>query len=210
MIKNMQLVILSQNHPVRNAYNMLLELDGTAFTNWWSRIRSVLELTGLGQAWEMQHIGNTNTFMLSFKNSIVRIFTQRWRQDIESSSKLRTYSLVKKSLCVEPYILNIKGDHLITAMARYRMSSHDLKIERGRYNNPINQRICTRCESIEIDDEIHLFLHCNAMNNEREIVLNSVATIINMQPTNDMFLRIMSLDDIIRGEVTSKIYLWLF
>ena len=102
---------LSQNHPVRNAYNMLLELDGTGFTNWCSRIRSVLELTGLDQAWETQHIGNTNKFMLSFKDSIVRIFTQRWRQDIESSSKLRTYSLVKKSLCVEPYILNIKGNH---------------------------------------------------------------------------------------------------
>ena len=34
---------------------------------------------------------------------------------------------LKKSLCVEPYILNIKGSHLITAMARYRMSSHDFK-----------------------------------------------------------------------------------
>ena len=77
---------LSQNHPVRNAYNMLLELDGTGFTNWCSRIRSVLELTGLDQAWETQHIGNTNKFMLSFKDSIVRIFTQRWRQDIESST----------------------------------------------------------------------------------------------------------------------------
>ena len=79
------------------------------------------------------------------------------------------------------------------------MSSHDLTIERDRYNNPmtpINKRICTRCESNEIDDEIHLLLHCNAMNNEREILLNSVAAVINMQPTNDMFLRIMTSRDI--------------
>ena len=77
------------------------------------------------------------------------------------------------------------------------MSSHDLKIERGRYNNPktpIDQRICTRCESNEIDDEI--LLHCNAINNEREILFNSVAAIINIQPTNDMFLRIMTSRDI--------------
>ena len=128
-----------------------------------------------------------------------QLIFKRWRQDIESSSKLRTYSLVKKSLCVEPYILNMKGNHLITAMARYRMSSHDLKIERGRYNNPItpiNQRICTRCESNEIDDEIHLLLHCNAMNNEREILLDSIAGVFNMQPTNDIFLRIMTSRDI--------------
>ena len=125
--------------------------------------------------------------MLSFKDLIVCIFTQRWRQDIESSSKLRTCSLVKKSLSVEPYILYTQGNHLITAMARYLMSSHDLKIERGRYNNPktpINQRICTRCESNEIDNGIHLLLHCNGMNNEREILLNSVAAIINIQPAN--------------------------
>ena len=70
------------------------------------------------------------------------------------------------------------------------MSSHDLKIERGRYNNPIttiNQQICTWCESNEIDDEIHLLLYCNAMNNECETLLNSVAGIINLQPANDMF-----------------------
>ena len=100
---------------------------------------------------------------------------------------------------MEPYVLNIKGNHLITAMAKYRMSAHDIKIERGRYNNPktpINQRICTRCESNEMDDEIHLLLHCNAMNNEREILFNSVAAIINIQPTKDMFLRIMTSRDI--------------
>ena len=136
---------------------MLLELDAIGLTNWCSSIRSVLERTGLDQTWESQNIGDTNIqFMLSFKDSIVRIFTQRWIKDIESSSKLRTYALVKKYFCVEPYILHIKGNHLITAMARYRMSSHDLNIERGRLKNPItpkNQRICTRCELNEIDDE---------------------------------------------------------
>ena len=190
---------LSRSHPVRNAYNMLLELDAIGFTNWCSRIRSVLERTGLDQTWESQNIGDTNKFMLSFKESIVRIFTQQWRKDIESSSKLRTYALVKKYFCVEPYILHIRGNHLITAMARYRMSSHDLNIERGRFNNPItpkNQRICTRCQLNEIDDEIHLLLHCCAMKNEREILYDSVAAIINIQPTNEMFLGIMTSRDI--------------
>ena len=166
-------------------------VHSTGFTNWCSRICSVLELTMLDQAWETQHIGHTNTCMLSFiKDSIVSIFTQRWRQDIESSSKLRTYSLLKTYLCVEPYILNIKGNHLITVMARYLMRSHDLNIWRGRNNNPItpmSQRICTRCESNQIDDEIHLLLHCSAMNSGREILFNSVTAIINMQPTNEKF-----------------------
>ena len=184
-----------QSHPVRNAYNMLLELDGIGFANWCSRIRSVLERAGLDQIWESQNIGDTNKFMLLFEESIVRIFTQQWRKDIESSSKLRTYALVKKYFCVEPYILHTRGNHLITSMARYRMSSHNLNIERGRYNNPItpiNQQICTRCELNEIDDEIHLLLHCNAMNNERKILFNYVTATINIQPTNEMFLQTMT------------------
>ena len=190
---------LSQSHPVRNAYNMLLELDGICFTNCCSCIRCILQQTGLDQIWESQNIGDTNKFMLLFKKSIVRIFTQQWRKDIESSSKMRTYALVKKCFCVEPYILHIRGNHLITSMARYRMSSHDLNIERGLYNNPItpvNQRICTRCELNEIDDAIHLLLHCSAKNNEREILFNSVTATINIQPTNKMFLRIMTSRDI--------------
>ena len=137
--------------------------------------------------------------MLLFKESIVRIFTRQWWKDIESSSKLRTYTLVKKYFCVEPYILHTRGNHLITSMARYRMSSHDLNIERGRYNNtitPVNQRIFTRCELNEIDDEIHFLLHCSAMNNERKILFDSVTAIINIQPTNEMFLRIMTSRDI--------------
>ena len=34
------------------------------------------------------------------------------------------------------------------------------------------------------------------MNNEREVLFNSVAAITNIQPTNDMFLRIMTSRDI--------------
>ena len=49
-----------------------------------------------------------------------------------------------------------------------------------------------RCELNEIDDEIHLLLHCSPMNNVREILFDSVAAIINIQPTNEMFLRIMT------------------
>ena len=75
---------------------MLHELDAIGFTNWCSRILSVLERTGLDQTCESQNIGDTNKFMLSFKEAIFTIFTHRWRKDIESSSNLRTYALVKK------------------------------------------------------------------------------------------------------------------
>ena len=67
---------LSESHPVRNAYDMLLELDGIGFTDWCPRIRFVFEQIGLEQIWESQNIGDTNKLMLLFEESIVRIFTQ--------------------------------------------------------------------------------------------------------------------------------------
>ena len=100
---------LSRSHPVRNAYNMLLELDAIGFTNWCSRIRSVLEWAGLDQTWESQNIGDTNKFMLSFKESIARIFTQQRRKYIESSSKLRTCISKKIFLCWTIYLAH-KGE----------------------------------------------------------------------------------------------------
>ena len=42
------------------------------------------------------------------------------------------------------------------------------------------------------------------MSNEREILLNSGAAIINMQPTNDMFLRIMRSRDITVVKLLAK------
>ena len=96
---------LSQSHPVRNAYNMLIELHKLVF-----RIRSILQRTGPDQICESQNVGDTNKFMLLFKESVVRIFTQKWRKDIESSSKLRTYALVKKIFLCWTIYLTHKGE----------------------------------------------------------------------------------------------------
>ena len=48
------------------------------------------------------------------------------------------------------------------------------------------------------------------MNNERKILLNSIAGIINMQPTNDIYSTNYEIWRHNSGEVASKIYLWLF
>ena len=179
---------------------MLLELDGIGFTIGVPVIALSSNEPGLIKFGYRRILGIQINSCFYLKNQLLEyLHTQQWRKDIESSSKLRIYALVNKYFCVEPYILHTRGNHLITSMAGYRMSSHDLNIERGRYNNPItpiNQRICTRCELNEIDDEIHLLLHCSAMNNERKILFNSVTATINIEPTNEMFLRIMTSRDI--------------
>ena len=43
------------------------------------------------------------------------------------------------------------------------------------------------------------------MNNEREILFDSVAAIINIQPTNEIFLRIMTSREVVKS-LTQFIY----
>ena len=51
-----------------------------------------------------------------------------------------------------------------TNMARFRVSSHNLKIEIGRHNKPktpIEERKCDKCNSDEIEDELHCLIICS-------------------------------------------------
>ena len=146
----------NQSHPVKNSNNMLLELG----------VIGVRVFALSSNEPGLIKLGNRRILVIQ-NNSCFHLMNQLLGYLLSSGEKIlrvrvscvHNYALVKQYFCFEPYILHIRGNHLITAIARYRMSSHDLKIERERYNNPItpiNQRICTRCESNEIDDEIHL------------------------------------------------------
>ena len=46
-------------------------------------------------------------------------------------------------------------------MSRYRLSSHSLNIEQGRYTKiDRKNRICTLCNCNDIEDEFHFILKC--------------------------------------------------
>ena len=47
------------------------------------------------------------------------------------------------------------------ALSRFRTSSHDLRIETGRYDNiPQEQRLCNSCNMEKVEDEFHFLLVC--------------------------------------------------
>ena len=53
---------------------------------------------------------------------------------------MRTYKLIKTTYCIKPYLtLNLpkKTYHNHDNIARFRVSSHNLKIEIGRHETPI-------------------------------------------------------------------------
>ena len=110
---------------------------------------------------------NLNTFHLQFKQRVVDAFKQSWYNDIANNRVLTLYKNYKLSFDVEHY-LNALPNKLRAALSRLRLSSHQLRIETGRYSQNRAQRICTLCNKSDIGDEYHFVLVCPIYSNLRQ------------------------------------------
>ena len=107
------------------------------------------------------------------RKSIIRyckdMYIQFWKKKITSESKMRTYILYKNNFCYEKY-LDILATELRKPLTQFRISAHNLEIERGRYTRPVtpvNQRICRRCNA-STDSELHFLFECGLFTSQRE------------------------------------------
>jgi hypothetical protein len=86
-------------------------------------------------------------------------------------NKLRFYKTLKGSFQIEPYVVNIKNRNQRHWLSRYRTSAHTLRIELGRYSNPVTplfDRKCLYCLSGACDDEQHFILFCDTFKLKRQ------------------------------------------
>ncbi len=84
--------------------------------------------------------------------------------------KLRTYKTFKLYFKQEIYSSEIKDYRYIIALARFRISLHNLKIEYSKPKLEVNLRKCIFCDSHEIEDEVHLLNKCTLFTNERKLL----------------------------------------
>ena len=119
---------------------------------------------------------NHNKFKDNFiinkvKKSLIAKFNQHWltnincdhgQKNILSGNKLRTYKKFKTIFSFEDYLnIGSKTDRQI--ITKFRTSSHDLEIERGRYQGiKAEERTCKLCKS-GVEDEPHFLLICPSL-----------------------------------------------
>ena len=83
------------------------------------------------------------------------------------SRKEYTYYSLKTEFSREKYISDSKSRHLRRVIANFRLGSHWLKVQTGRYiKQPYDERICDTC-GIGIEDEIHAIFVCPAYDSLR-------------------------------------------
>ena len=112
--------------------------------------------------------------------------------------KLRTYRLFKTDFRLEHYLLYVTNPYHRCALTQYRLSSHNLGIERGRHTKPPKpqeQRLCLYCRNGCVDDEIHCLTECDIHTETRQRFISNIKSHIDKYEdlsANEKFVTVMA------------------
>jgi len=96
------------------------------------------------------------------------INSESWIQNVQSSPKLRTYKLFKNTFETEKCVKLNPTKHKRSMLAQFCCGILPLRIETGRYvNEPLPERICTKCDLQCIEAKEHILLECSFYNSIR-------------------------------------------
>ena len=96
------------------------------------------------------------------------MWIQQWIEKCYSSPKLKTYNGFKSNFDFEVYLQILTIRKFRNAYVCFRISSHKLMIEKGRYLNiDRNQRFCPFCKTVT-ENEFHFLLICTTYLDLRE------------------------------------------
>ena len=106
-------------------------------------------------------------------------------------NKLRTYRLIKRTYKTEQYCLTRLPPKHRSAFAKVRCGVAPIRIETGRYEGlELKNRICPVCKN-DIEDEVHVILHCPVYSDLRKTLFDKAAQI------NTNFLNMGTIDKFI-------------
>ena len=162
---------LEDTRYVNKALKVLIADDIKGHFNWVSQIINLMKTYDLTSA---------DLSLNLVKNKIIQNFNGTSLDRIKNcglGKRLRTYNTFKHVIKFEPYFDFIENTSLRKIYNRFRLSSHDLEIERGKYgvkSTPSDERLCTLCDLNEVADEFHFLVICPRYEDERNYVLNDI------------------------------------
>ena len=206
MFKYIQrLSMFDENHLLSQALQDSRNLEQTGTKSWYSCINSIAHDIGVG-------FNDTQ----KVKTILINRYKSFWRNQIEHNGeikqgKLRTYCKFKYIFEKEPYLKYVTNSQVRKSLTQFRISAHDLAIERGRYKNiDKDKRICKLCSNNDIEDECHFLLNCKAYDKERTNLLENVQKYCSnfKSLNNDLkFIWLLSCEDkLICNELASFIH----
>lgn len=187
-----KLLLLNEHFIPKRVYTMLKhDVDNNRTyngLNWAYQIKSILDNIGLSNIW-IQQSEIEIPFNL-IRQRVFDMYKQSWYSAINNSNRLEMYSRYKHDFDMEQYLDFIKDKKFKIAFTKFRLSSHDLAIESGRYENlNRNERICKYCNGNFIETEYHFLLVCT---HYRELRQQYMKPYYGHWPTLNKFDELMS------------------
>ena len=202
----LRILKLPETHPVKQTYYTLRNLDSIGQQNWCTKIRKLLDLLGKLNVWAEQSIVDCEIFitecLITLQSKFKYDCMHRIKQSVYNEGKLRSYQIYKDHFELEPYLLDVKDTRYRTALTRFRLNSHNLGIEIGRHSKPkipLNNRICAKCDTGLVEDEIHFLLVCTKFGARRRVLFDTLIHFIpqlQTLPREDQFKEILRCRDI--------------
>ena len=168
----MKILSLTEESLVKKMYNILYDLNGGGFKTWVTYVESMLYEAGMNNVWKDQ-VCDMNVCN-KFKTLLFTTYSDYCIKSINcpiTNPKLRTYCKFKCDFAMEMYLSSITDFKIRRQLSRFRLSNHNLCIEKGRHSKPkmpVEKRLCVVCKTNQIEDEFHFLCVCKAYQDLRD------------------------------------------
>jgi hypothetical protein len=170
---------------LKEAYKCNTQIHETNTDTWITSIRYILRELNLESFWLNKPI-NEDHLIPKVKKLLKNRYKNYWlacmhddnRPKRGEKNKLRTYRQFKIIFETEKYLETVMIKEHKHSLIKFRISNHNLHIERGRYTNlAIHLRKCQMCPEMEIEDEFHFLITCPRYRENRNDLYASVQQI---------------------------------
>ena len=185
---------MKQNSCISAVYSDLMKEGSSSYSPWIQFVKNILKCLGFDHVWKNQGTLSGKRLKHAIVNKLFDLYKTFWsntKQNV-NISRFHFYNKVTKCYRMEPY-LAFNDFEIRRTMSRFRLSAHDLAVEKGRQQNiPRNDRLCKMCGVIE--DEEHLLNECSIYQNERQNFLANIPSVVLNVNSQISFLPLMCDD----------------
>ena len=194
----LRLVRLNKNSLLTQVFRMVKNLHNSGFKTLLGTVESILKEANLEAYLECDHMDEKvcNTVRITLKTFLYDSYVNDWYKDISAFPKMRSLVTFKHTFRLETYLLTLTDFKLRKLLSKFRMSSHDLEIEKGRYLKPAIpacERICKLCNT-SIENEEHVLVECKTYRDLRLEYFKKTGTVQSCD-TSTTFINLINSED---------------
>ena len=156
----LQRLLTTDSALLKNAYKESCLISSREKISWTACVEFVLKNIGISAK-----LAYHPHFSSIVKTNLINRFKKNVNSTLskckdKNEGKLRTYALFKTHFQKEKYLSVIDNIDIRKCFMSFRISSHKLEIERGRYKKlAVKDRLCKLCNTGAVEDEKHLLFN---------------------------------------------------